>query len=146
MGLKGNLAPEGAIVKIAGMDEDQQVFTGPALIFECEQDAFEAVQNRAYEEGCVFVIRNEGPRGGPGMRGGRGGFGGRGRGRGGFGGGGWNGGGGGEYGGQATEYVQVPSNKCGLIIGKGGETIKNINQTSGAHCEVACWHPGESAA
>ncbi len=66
--LKGNLAPEGAIVKIAGMDEDSIVFTGPALIFECEQDAFEAVQNRTYSEGDVFVIRNEGPRGGPGMR------------------------------------------------------------------------------
>ncbi|MCX7558070.1 dihydroxy-acid dehydratase [Sulfitobacter sp. F26204] len=68
VGLKGNLAPEGAIVKIAGMSEDDIVFTGPALIFECEQDAFEAVQNRTYSEGDVFVIRNEGPRGGPGMR------------------------------------------------------------------------------
>ncbi|MCP3878382.1 MAG: dihydroxy-acid dehydratase, partial [Sulfitobacter sp.] len=68
VGLQGNLAPEGAIVKIAGMSEDDIVFTGPALIFECEQDAFEAVQNRAYSEGDVFVIRNEGPAGGPGMR------------------------------------------------------------------------------
>ncbi|MEP5731529.1 MAG: dihydroxy-acid dehydratase [Sulfitobacter sp.] len=68
VGLKGNLAPEGAIVKIAGMGEDDIVFTGPALIFESEQDAFEAVQNRTYSEGDVFVIRNEGPRGGPGMR------------------------------------------------------------------------------
>jgi len=68
VGLKGNLAPEGAIVKIAGMGEDDIVFTGPALIFECEQDAFEAVQNRTYSEGDVFVIRNEGPAGGPGMR------------------------------------------------------------------------------
>ncbi|GLQ28567.1 dihydroxy-acid dehydratase [Sulfitobacter pacificus] len=68
VGLKGNLAPEGAIVKIAGMAEDDIVFTGPALVFECEQDAFEAVQNRTYSEGDVFVIRNEGPRGGPGMR------------------------------------------------------------------------------
>ncbi|MEW9918145.1 dihydroxy-acid dehydratase [Marimonas sp. MJW-29] len=68
VGLKGNLAPEGAIVKIAGMSEDSIVFTGPALVFECEQDAFEAVQNRTYKEGDVFVIRNEGPRGGPGMR------------------------------------------------------------------------------
>ena len=68
VGLKGNLAPEGAIVKIAGMDEDSIVFTGPALIFECEQDAFDAVQNRTYSEGDVFVIRNEGPAGGPGMR------------------------------------------------------------------------------
>ncbi|MEM1352106.1 MAG: dihydroxy-acid dehydratase [Pseudomonadota bacterium] len=68
VGLKGNLAPEGAIVKIAGMAEEHLSFTGPARVFECEQDAFEAVQNRAYEEGDVFVIRNEGPAGGPGMR------------------------------------------------------------------------------
>ena len=68
VGLKGNLAPEGAIVKIAGMTEDQIVFSGPARVFECEQDAFEAVQNRAYKEGEVIVIRNEGPSGGPGMR------------------------------------------------------------------------------
>ncbi|HRO13937.1 MAG TPA: dihydroxy-acid dehydratase, partial [Paracoccus sp. (in: a-proteobacteria)] len=68
VGLKGNLAPEGAIVKVAGMSEADQVFTGPALVFECEEDAFDAVQNRRYNEGCVFVIRNEGPAGGPGMR------------------------------------------------------------------------------
>ncbi len=68
VGLKGNLAPEGAIVKIAGMEPQHLLFTGPARVFECEQDAFEAVQNRAYDEGDVFVIRNEGPAGGPGMR------------------------------------------------------------------------------
>ena len=68
VGLKGNLAPEGAIVKIAGMSEEDIVFTGPARVFECEQDAFEAVQNRDYKEGEVIVIRNEGPSGGPGMR------------------------------------------------------------------------------
>ena len=68
VGLRGNLAPEGAIVKVAGMSEEEQVFTGPALVFECEEDAFEAVKARRYEEGCVFVIRNEGPAGGPGMR------------------------------------------------------------------------------
>ncbi|WP_439136815.1 dihydroxy-acid dehydratase [Roseicyclus sp.] len=68
VGLKGNLAPDGAIVKVAGMSADQQVFTGPARVFECEEDAFEAVKNRAYKEGEVIVIRNEGPRGGPGMR------------------------------------------------------------------------------
>jgi dihydroxy-acid dehydratase len=68
VGLKGNLAPEGAIVKVAGMAAQHQRFVGPARIFECEQDAFEAVQNRAYNEGDVFVIRNEGPAGGPGMR------------------------------------------------------------------------------
>ncbi|MFL4469572.1 dihydroxy-acid dehydratase [Tateyamaria armeniaca] len=68
VGLKGNVAPEGAIVKVAGIEPQHQIFTGPALIFECEQDAFEAVQNRTYSEGDVFVIRNEGPAGGPGMR------------------------------------------------------------------------------
>jgi len=68
VGLKGNLAPEGAIVKVAGIPSQNQVFTGPARVFECEEDAFEAVQNRAYEEGEVIVIRNEGPAGGPGMR------------------------------------------------------------------------------
>ncbi|NOX39806.1 MAG: dihydroxy-acid dehydratase [Alphaproteobacteria bacterium] len=68
VGLKGNLAPEGAIVKVAGMTDEQMVFTGPARIFECEEDAFEAVQNRSYKEGDVLVIRNEGPVGGPGMR------------------------------------------------------------------------------
>ncbi|MGR3541007.1 MAG: dihydroxy-acid dehydratase domain-containing protein, partial [Hasllibacter sp.] len=68
VGLKGNLAPEGAIVKVAGMTEDEQSFTGPARCFECEEDAFEAVKKREYEEGEVIVIRNEGPSGGPGMR------------------------------------------------------------------------------
>ena len=68
VGLKGNLAPTGAIVKVAGMSEDQQVFTGPARVFECEEDAFAAVQKRDYKEGDVIVIRNEGPAGGPGMR------------------------------------------------------------------------------
>ena len=68
VGLQGNLAPEGAIVKVAGMSEEDQVFTGPARVFECEEDAFEAVKARQYEEGEVLVIRNEGPAGGPGMR------------------------------------------------------------------------------
>jgi dihydroxy-acid dehydratase len=68
VGLKGNLAPEGAIVKVAGMSDDQLVFTGPARVFECEEDAFAAVKARSYREGDVIVIRNEGPRGGPGMR------------------------------------------------------------------------------
>ena len=68
VGLKGNLAPDGAIVKIAGMSDDQITFTGPARVFECEEDAFEAVKTRAYKEGEVIVIRNEGPAGGPGMR------------------------------------------------------------------------------
>ncbi|PPB82412.1 dihydroxy-acid dehydratase [Albidovulum inexpectatum] len=68
VGLRGNLAPDGAIVKVAGMAPEEQVFTGPARVFECEEDAFEAVKNRAYKEGEVIVIRNEGPAGGPGMR------------------------------------------------------------------------------
>ncbi|WP_068116269.1 dihydroxy-acid dehydratase [Tropicimonas marinistellae] len=68
VGLKGNLAPDGAIVKVAGMERDQQVFSGPARVFECEEDAFEAVKARQYKEGEVIVIRNEGPAGGPGMR------------------------------------------------------------------------------
>jgi len=68
VGLRGNLAPEGAIVKVAGMEAEHQVFTGPARVFESEEDAFAAVKERAYEEGEVIVIRNEGPAGGPGMR------------------------------------------------------------------------------
>jgi dihydroxy-acid dehydratase len=64
--LKGNLAPEGAIVKIAGL---KNLFhTGPAKIFDCEEDAFKAVENKDYKEGDVIVIRYEGPKGGPGMR------------------------------------------------------------------------------
>lgn len=66
VGLKGNLAPKGAIVKIAGLEE--LVFEGPARVFDGEKAAFEAVQNREYEEGEVLVIRYEGPKGGPGMR------------------------------------------------------------------------------
>jgi dihydroxy-acid dehydratase len=66
VGLKGNLAPEGAIVKVAGMKTLK--FTGPARCFDGEEACFEAVKTRAYKEGDVFVIRYEGPRGGPGMR------------------------------------------------------------------------------
>jgi len=66
VGLKGSLAPEGAIVKIAGMKELQ--FRGPARIFDCEEDAFRAVESRNYKDGDVIVIRYEGPKGGPGMR------------------------------------------------------------------------------
>lgn len=64
--LKGNLAPEGAIVKVAGMKD--LVFRGKARVFECEEDAFAAVEARDYAHGDVLVIRNEGPKGGPGMR------------------------------------------------------------------------------
>ena len=66
VGLKGNLAPEGAIVKIAGLKDLQ--FSGPARVFDGEQAAFDAVQARQYEDGDVIVIRYEGPKGGPGMR------------------------------------------------------------------------------
>jgi dihydroxy-acid dehydratase len=66
VGLKGNLAPDGAIVKIAGMTELK--FSGPARCFDREEDAFAAVKTRKYKEGDVFVIRYEGPKGGPGMR------------------------------------------------------------------------------
>ncbi|MGL4239315.1 dihydroxy-acid dehydratase [Tabrizicola sp.] len=66
--LKGNVAPDGAIVKVAGMTDAEQVFSGPARVFECEEDAFAAVKAREYKEGEVIVIRNEGPAGGPGMR------------------------------------------------------------------------------
>jgi len=66
VGLRGNLAPEGAIVKVAGMDNLR--FSGPARVFDCEEDCFKAVEERGYEEGEVLVIRYEGPKGGPGMR------------------------------------------------------------------------------
>jgi dihydroxy-acid dehydratase len=66
VGLKGNLAPEGAIVKVAGMAVLQ--FSGPARCFDSEEECFEAVTERRYREGEVLVIRYEGPRGGPGMR------------------------------------------------------------------------------
>jgi len=66
VGLRGSLAPDGAIVKVAGMHRLQ--FTGPARVFDCEEDAFAAVEARSIREGEVVVIRYEGPKGGPGMR------------------------------------------------------------------------------
>ena len=66
VGLRGSLAPNGAIVKVAGMARLQ--FKGPAVVFDCEEDAFAAVEARQIEEGQVVVIRYEGPKGGPGMR------------------------------------------------------------------------------
>ena len=66
VGLKGTLAPEGAIVKVAGLPSLK--FRGPARVFECEEDAMAAVQARNYRAGEVIVIRYEGPKGGPGMR------------------------------------------------------------------------------
>ena len=66
VGLKGSLAPDGAIVKVAGMH--RLSFTGPARVFDCEEDCFAAVEQRLIREGEVVVIRYEGPKGGPGMR------------------------------------------------------------------------------
>lgn len=66
VGLRGSLAPDGAIVKVAGMHRLQ--FTGPARVFDCEEDCFQAVEARQIAEGSVIVIRYEGPKGGPGMR------------------------------------------------------------------------------
>jgi dihydroxy-acid dehydratase len=66
VGLRGNLAPEGCIVKIAGMTNLR--FVGKARCFDCEEDAFAAVEAHNYQEGEVIVIRYEGPKGGPGMR------------------------------------------------------------------------------
>src|SRR6185312_13821092 len=64
--LKGNLAPDGAIVKVAGLKNLR--FVGPARVFDNEEACFECVENRKYKEGDVLVIRYEGPKGGPGMR------------------------------------------------------------------------------
>ena len=64
--LHGNLAPEGCVVKVAG--QKKLTHTGPAKVFDCEEDAFAAVQNRSIQDGDVVVIRYEGPQGGPGMR------------------------------------------------------------------------------
>jgi dihydroxy-acid dehydratase len=66
VGLRGNLAPDGAIVKIAGMHKLH--FEGTALCFDSEEEAFAAVQARAYKPGDVIIVRYEGPKGGPGMR------------------------------------------------------------------------------
>ena len=66
VGLKGNLAPDGAIVKVAGLSS--RYFKGVARCFDCEEDAFKAVSNKEYKPGEVIVIRYEGPKGGPGMR------------------------------------------------------------------------------
>lgn len=66
--LKGNLAQDGAIVKIAGMQNENLVFTGSALCFNSEEECFKAVEQKKYKEGDVLIIRYEGPVGGPGMR------------------------------------------------------------------------------
>ena len=66
--LYGNLAPDGAIVKTAGVPEEVWTFTGPARVFESQEDAVEGILNGAVSAGDVVVIRYEGPRGGPGMQ------------------------------------------------------------------------------
>ena len=64
--LKGNLCPDGALLKVAGLAV--LVHEGPARVFECEEDCVRAVEARAYQAGEVLIVRNEGPVGGPGMR------------------------------------------------------------------------------
>ena len=64
--LRGNLAPEGAVIKVAGHQE--RLYEGPARVFDQEQSAFQAIQRREIKSGDIVVIRYEGPKGGPGMR------------------------------------------------------------------------------
>jgi dihydroxy-acid dehydratase len=64
--LKGNLCPDGALIKVAGLAV--LVHEGPARVFECEEDCVRAVEARTYQAGEVLIVRNEGPVGGPGMR------------------------------------------------------------------------------
>jgi dihydroxy-acid dehydratase len=66
--LRGNLAPDGAVVKTAGVDESQWTFAGPALVVESQEDAVEAILGGRVKPGDVIVVRYEGPKGGPGMQ------------------------------------------------------------------------------
>ena len=66
--LRGNLAPDGSIVKKSAVTDDMKQFIGPARIFECEEDAIQAILKNDVKSGACVVIRNEGPKGGPGMR------------------------------------------------------------------------------
>ncbi|MDQ7992793.1 MAG: dihydroxy-acid dehydratase, partial [Propionicimonas sp.] len=66
--LKGNLALDGAIVKTAGVPEDQWTFSGPAIVTESQEDAVEAILGKRVQPGDVVVVRYEGPKGGPGMQ------------------------------------------------------------------------------
>jgi len=66
--LKGNLAPDGSVVKRSAVDEKMLVHEGPARVFDCEEDAIDAIKGGKIKEGDVVVIRYEGPKGGPGMR------------------------------------------------------------------------------
>lgn len=66
--LRGNLAPDGSVVKQTAVSETMRLFEGPARVYEQEEDAMRSVMGREVQDGDVLVIRNEGPRGGPGMR------------------------------------------------------------------------------
>jgi len=66
--LKGNIAPDGAVVKQSAVNEDMFEFTGKARVFDSEEEAMAAIVNGKIDEGSVLVIRYEGPKGGPGMR------------------------------------------------------------------------------
>jgi dihydroxy-acid dehydratase len=66
--LKGNLAPDGSVVKRSAVVEEMLVHEGPARVLECEEDAIAAIKGGKIVEGDVVVIRYEGPKGGPGMR------------------------------------------------------------------------------
>jgi dihydroxy-acid dehydratase len=64
--LKGNVCPDGALIKVAGLQSLS--FTGPALVFESEEDCMAVIRERTYAAGTALIMRNEGPKGGPGMR------------------------------------------------------------------------------
>jgi dihydroxy-acid dehydratase len=66
--LRGNIAPDGSVVKQTAVTDEMLVFEGPACVFEQEEDAMAAVMERKVKDGDIVVIRNEGPKGGPGMR------------------------------------------------------------------------------
>ena len=66
--LHGNIAPDGAVIKQSALPDDMMVFKGPAKVFECEEDAMQAIMNKKVPQGSVVIIRYEGPRGGPGMK------------------------------------------------------------------------------
>jgi dihydroxy-acid dehydratase len=66
--LRGSLAPRGAVIKTSGVAPSMQQHTGPARVFECEEEVADSLLGEAIRPGDVLVIRNEGPRGGPGMR------------------------------------------------------------------------------
>lgn len=66
--LHGNIAPDGAVIKQSALSDNMMVFKGPAKVFECEEDAMQAIMDKKVTQGSVVIIRYEGPRGGPGMK------------------------------------------------------------------------------